>query len=74
MLRPVLPELANSRRVIVVELQGHGHTADIDRPLRCELMAEDIAAVLRHLKIEEADIAGYSLGAGVAAPNGHRAP
>ncbi len=66
MLRPVLPALANSRRVIVVELQGHGHTADIDRPLRYELLAEDIAAFLKNLKIEKADIAGYSLGGGVA--------
>jgi pimeloyl-ACP methyl ester carboxylesterase len=66
MMRPVLPALASSRRVIVVDLQSHGHTADIDRALRYELMAEDIAALLKHLKIEKADVAGYSLGAGVA--------
>ena len=66
MMRPLLPAFANSRRVIAVELQGHGRTADIDRPLRYELMAEDIAALLKHLHMEKADIAGYSLGAGVA--------
>ena len=62
----VVPELAKTRRVIAVELQGHGHTADIDRPLSYELMADDIAALLRHLGIEKADIFGYSMGGGVA--------
>src|SRR5437868_9071253 len=62
----VLPGLAKSRQVIAVELQGHGHTADIDRPLTLEQMADDIAALLQYLKIEKADILGYSIGAGVA--------
>ena len=66
MLPPVLRELAKARRVIAVDLQGHGRTADIDRPLHYELLAEDVAALLKHLNIKKADIAGYSLGAGVA--------
>jgi pimeloyl-ACP methyl ester carboxylesterase len=66
MFGPNLPALAGGRRVIAVELQGHGHTADIDRPLRYELMADDIAALLAQLKIAQADVMGYSLGGGVA--------
>jgi pimeloyl-ACP methyl ester carboxylesterase len=66
MLRPILPALSKGRQVIVVDLQGHGHTADIDRPLRYELMADDIAALLLQIGIKKADVAGFSLGAGVA--------
>ena len=62
----ILPALAESRQVIAVELQGHGRTADIDRPLTYEQMADDVAALLRHLEIEEADVFGYSMGGGVA--------
>jgi pimeloyl-ACP methyl ester carboxylesterase len=62
----LLPDLAQTRQVIAFELQGHGRTADIDRPLRIEHMADDVAAALRHLGIAQADIFGYSLGAGVA--------
>jgi pimeloyl-ACP methyl ester carboxylesterase len=62
----VLPLLAKTRQVIGVEQQAHGHTADIDRPLSVEQMADDTAALLRHLDIERADFFGYSLGAGVA--------
>jgi pimeloyl-ACP methyl ester carboxylesterase len=62
----VVPALAETRQVIAVELQGHGRTADIDRPLTYEQMADDIAALLRHLVIEKADIFGYSMGGGVA--------
>src|SRR5215203_6731785 len=62
----VVPALAETRQVITVELQGHGHTADIDRPLSYEQMADDIAALLRYLAIEKADIFGYSMGGGVA--------
>jgi len=58
--------LAAGRRVITVELQGHGHTRDIGRPLRYELLADDIAALLGHLGLPRADLVGYSLGAGVA--------
>jgi len=62
----VLPELAETRQVIAFEMQAHGRTADIDRPLSMEQMADDTAAALRQLGIEEADIFGYSMGAGVA--------
>src|SRR5215216_3166426 len=62
----VLPALAKTRQVISVELQAHGHTADIDRPLSIEQMGEDVAALLRQLNIEQADLFGYSMGAGVA--------
>ncbi len=66
MFGPNLPALAKSRRVIAVDLQAHGRTADIDRPLRFELMADDIAALMKHLGIKRADVIGYSLGGGVA--------
>jgi pimeloyl-ACP methyl ester carboxylesterase len=62
----LLPALAESRQVIAVELQAHGHTADIDRPLSFEVMADDIAALIQHLGYERADVLGYSLGGGVA--------
>jgi pimeloyl-ACP methyl ester carboxylesterase len=62
----IVPALAEGRQVIAVELQGHGRTADIDRPLSYELMADDIAALIEHLVIEKADVFGYSMGGGVA--------
>jgi len=62
----VLPSLAKTRQVIAIEQQAHGHTADIDRPLTIEQMADDTAALLRHLGIDNADIFGYSMGAGIA--------
>jgi pimeloyl-ACP methyl ester carboxylesterase len=62
----LVPTLARSRQVIAVELQGHGHTADIDRPLSFQQMAEDVAALLRELKIARADVYGYSMGGTVA--------
>ncbi len=61
----VLPTLATSRRVIAVEQQGHGHTADTDRPLRFSQMANDTAALLRHLNVEQADFFGHSDGGNV---------
>jgi pimeloyl-ACP methyl ester carboxylesterase len=66
--------LAASRQVIAVHLQGHGRTADIDRPLSYELMADDISAMLKYLKISQADILGYSLGGGVALQTAIRHP
>ncbi len=66
MFGPNLTALAEGRQVIGVDLQGHGRTADIDRPIRTELMADDIAALIKHLKLERPDIMGYSLGGGVA--------
>jgi pimeloyl-ACP methyl ester carboxylesterase len=62
----LLPSLAYSRRVIAVELQGHGHTGDIDRAFTFRDMAQDIAGLLRALSIERVDVFGYSLGGGVA--------
>jgi pimeloyl-ACP methyl ester carboxylesterase len=62
----LLPGLARSRQVIALDMQAHGRTADIDRPLSLEQMADDTAAVLQHLGIAQADIFGYSMGAGVA--------
>src|SRR5215218_1603501 len=62
----VVPALAETRKVIAVELQGHGRTADIDRPLSYEQMADDVAALLEHLVIEKADVFGYSMGGGDA--------
>jgi pimeloyl-ACP methyl ester carboxylesterase len=66
MFDPVLPTLAASRQVILPDLQGHGRTADIDRPLDVRLMADDIAALIEHLGLGETDVVGYSLGGGVA--------
>ncbi|MBW0104093.1 alpha/beta fold hydrolase [Pseudonocardia sp. KRD291] len=62
----ILPALAEHHQVIGVELQGHGHTADIDRPLQLDLLADDVVALLDHLGIERADMLGYSLGGLVA--------
>jgi pimeloyl-ACP methyl ester carboxylesterase len=62
----VLPQLAETRQVIAFEMQAHGRTADIDRPLSQEGMADDVAAALKQPGIEQADILGYSMGASVA--------
>jgi pimeloyl-ACP methyl ester carboxylesterase len=62
----IVPRLAETRQVIAVELQGHGRTGDIDRALSPDLMADDVAALLQELEIEQADIFGYSLGGAVA--------
>jgi pimeloyl-ACP methyl ester carboxylesterase len=66
MFGPNLPLLAKGRQVITVDLQAHGRTADVDRPLSTELMAGDIAALIEHLTLERPDLMGYSLGGGVA--------
>ena len=62
----LLPELAKTRQVVGLELQAHGHTADIDRPLSLEWMADDVAAAIKELGYGTADVFGYSMGAGVA--------
>jgi pimeloyl-ACP methyl ester carboxylesterase len=62
MFSKILPALAQSRRVVAVEQQGHGHTADIDRPLRFEQMADDTAALLRQIGFGASDVYGYSTG------------
>jgi len=61
-----LPQLSSTRQVIAVDLQAHGRTADIDRPLSLESLGDDIAALIRHLGLGQADLMGYSLG-GMAA-------
>jgi len=58
----VYPALAENSQVIAVDLQGHGRTADIDRPFTFEQMADDVATLLKQLKIEQTDVFGYSLG------------
>src|SRR5437867_9358465 len=62
MFGAVLPLLAQGRQVIAVDLQGHGRTADIDRPMRLEHMGDDIAALIKHLGLAQADVMGYSMG------------
>jgi pimeloyl-ACP methyl ester carboxylesterase len=66
MFGPVLPALAERHQVIAVDLQGHGRTGDIDRPIDMRLMAGDIAALIGHLGLDKPDVVGYSLGGGVA--------
>lgn len=62
----MIPVLSKSRKVIVAEMQGHGRTKDIARELSYEGMADDVSALLKHLKTDSADILGYSMGGGVA--------
>jgi pimeloyl-ACP methyl ester carboxylesterase len=62
----LLEPLAATRQVIAVELQGHGHTADTERPMTIEALAGDVVALFDHLGIEQADFFGYSLGCLVA--------
>jgi pimeloyl-ACP methyl ester carboxylesterase len=74
MFGPVLPALSERHQVIAVDLQGHGRTADIDRPIDIRLMADDIAALIGHLGLREPDVVGYSLGGGVALQTAVRYP
>ena len=62
----LLDSLARHRRVIAIELQGHGHTRDIDRAFHYEAFGDDIAALIAHLELGRADLLGYSLGAGAS--------
>lgn len=66
MFGPVLSTLAQQHQVIAPDLQGHGRTADIDRPIDVRLMADDIAVLIDHLGLDRPDVVGYSLGGGVA--------
>jgi pimeloyl-ACP methyl ester carboxylesterase len=66
MFGPILPTLADHHQVIAVDLQGHGRTADIDRPIELGLIADDIAALIDHLGLDRPDVVGYSFGGGVA--------
>ena len=61
-----VPLSRSATRSLSVDLQGHGRTADIDRPIDIRLMADDIAALIDHLELEKPDLVGYSLGGGVA--------
>ncbi|MEV0428519.1 alpha/beta hydrolase [Micromonospora sp. NPDC050495] len=74
MFTPVLPAFADHHQVILVDLQGHGRTADIDRPLDVTLMAGDVAALIEHLGLQKPDVVGFSLGGGVALQVGIRYP
>lgn len=69
-----IDELAKTRKVIAVEMQGHGRTADIDRDITYENLSDDVAALLDYLKIERADVVGYSLGGGTAMMTAIRHP
>ena len=62
----IIPLLAKDRKVIAAEMQGHGRTKDISREFSYENMADDVSGLLKHLKIDNADILGYSMGGGVA--------
>jgi pimeloyl-ACP methyl ester carboxylesterase len=66
MFGPNVDALAAGRQVIGVDLQSHGRTPAVDRPMRFETMADDIAALIRHLELGKADVMGFSLGGGVA--------
>lgn len=70
----LLPDLKKTRQVISIEQQAHGHTADIDRPLRTELMADDTVELLRQIGVQQADFFGYSMGAEIALDIGVRHP
>jgi pimeloyl-ACP methyl ester carboxylesterase len=74
MLGDVLTSLAKTKQVIAPDLQAHGRTADIDRPLSIEAMADDIAGLMKYLGIPKADLMGYSLGGAVALQTAIRHP
>src|SRR3989337_1977578 len=63
---PLATGLARIRQVIVPELQAHGRTADVDRPLTYEQMADDVADLIRELGLERPDVVGYSMGGAAA--------
>ena len=65
MFSDILPSLSKDRRVIAVEMQAHGHTADVNRPLTIEGMADDVASLIEHLKVKRVDLMGYSMGGAV---------
>jgi pimeloyl-ACP methyl ester carboxylesterase len=66
MFSEIMPQLSKKRQIIAVDLQAHGRTADINRPLSYEAMADDVAALIHYLKVEKADVMGYSVGGEVA--------
>jgi pimeloyl-ACP methyl ester carboxylesterase len=74
MFDPILSALVENHWVITVDLQGHGRTADIERPLDIRLMADDIGALIDHLGLARPAVVGYSLGGGVALQTAVRHP
>jgi pimeloyl-ACP methyl ester carboxylesterase len=70
----VLPALAERHKVVAIELQGHGRTADIDRPLSLERLADDVAQVLTEVGVDRADVVGFSLGGLVTVELARRHP
>jgi len=62
----LIPELSKTRKVIAIELQGHGHTPFSDRKMDFPTLASDVEGVMNYLKIDSADVAGYSMGGSVA--------
>lgn len=62
----LIPELSKTRKVIAIEMQGHGHTPYSDRKLDIKTLAKDVEKVMDYLKIDSADVAGYSMGGSVA--------
>jgi pimeloyl-ACP methyl ester carboxylesterase len=61
-----LAEMSKRHQVIAIHLRGHGFSSDADAPWSCELMADDVAALLDQIGVSKADVMGYSLGGGVA--------
>ncbi|MGC4897236.1 alpha/beta fold hydrolase [Micromonospora sp. DT31] len=74
MFTPILPTLTAQHQVILVDLQGHGRTADVDRRLDVAFLADDVAALIDHLGLDRPDVVGFSLGGGVALNLGFRHP
>jgi pimeloyl-ACP methyl ester carboxylesterase len=74
MFAPILPALTAGRQVVLPDLQGHGRTADVDRPLDVRTMGDDIAALIDHLGLDRPDVVGYSMGGGVALQTAVRHP
>lgn len=66
MFAPILPALAEGHQVIAVELQAHGHTGPLGRPMTFEAIATDVAELIRYLGHDKADVVGYSLGGNTA--------
>lgn len=62
----LIPELSKTRKVIAIELQGHGHTPFSDRKLDQAVLADDVEGVMKHLKVDSADVVGYSMGGSIA--------
>jgi pimeloyl-ACP methyl ester carboxylesterase len=74
MFGEIMGRLSDGRQVIAVDLQGHGRTADIDRPMNFDSLSDDVAGLIRHLGFEKADVMGYSFGGVVALRTGIRHP